>query len=122
MVPAIFLIATSYAGCNEQLVVTFVTIAVGFHGFNTAGKVLNAYDLAPNYVGVLFGIVNSAATITGMLTPYVVGVFTPNALLSEWRLLFWVTFAFHTIEMIIFTTWSTAKVQPWNAPNYKHDI
>lgn len=59
--PAIFVIAASYAGCNEALAVTFLTIAVGGHGFNAVGTVLNLYDLGPNYIASLTGVVNSVS-------------------------------------------------------------
>lgn len=78
LIPAVFLIAASYAGCNEILSVTFLTIAVGCHGFNAAGTILNLFDLAPNYVGALCGIGNTVTTTLGILAPYIVGILTPN--------------------------------------------
>lgn len=76
--PAIFLIAASYAGCNEILVVIFFMLSIGFTGFNSAGTILNMLDLAPNYIGPLTGVVNFVSTIAGMLSPYIVGVLTPH--------------------------------------------
>lgn len=51
--------AASYSGCDETLAVVFLTIAVGGHGFNSVGTTLNLYDLGPNYVASLTGVVNS---------------------------------------------------------------
>lgn len=84
LVPAIFLIAASYAGCDEVFVVTFFTLSIAAQGFNLAGTILNLFDLAPNYVGPLAGIVNSFATIAGMIAPYIVGLLTPNVC-SHWK-------------------------------------
>lgn len=40
-----------------------------------------------------------------------------QAYLSEWRLVFWITFALHISKTIIFTIWGSAKIQPWNENN-----
>lgn len=78
IVPATFLIAASYAGCDEILSVIFFTISIGGHGFNSAGAAINLFDLAPNYVSPINGIINSVANIVGISAPYIAGVLTPN--------------------------------------------
>lgn len=77
-VPATFLILASYAGCDELLAVTYLSISIAGHGFNAAGAAINLFDLSPNYVAPLNGIINSIATIVGISAPYIAGVLTPN--------------------------------------------
>lgn len=72
------MIGASYAGCNELLVVVFFMLSIGLTGFNAAGTLLNIFDLAPNYIGPLTGVINSISTVAGMLSPYIVGVLTPH--------------------------------------------
>lgn len=76
--PAVFIILASYAGCDHVLVIVFFIIAIGMHGFQTSGLNTNSMDLCPNYSGVLMSVANGAASITGILAPYTVGVMTPN--------------------------------------------
>lgn len=45
VVPAIFVIAASYAGCDELLVVILLSISTAGQGFDTAGTVCTAFDL-----------------------------------------------------------------------------
>lgn len=78
IVPAIFLICASYAGCDELLAVTFLTISILGHGFNSAGAAINLFDLSPNYAAPLNAVVNTLATIVGISAPYIAGVLTPN--------------------------------------------
>lgn len=78
IVPATFLICASYAGCDELLAVTFLTISISGHGFNSAGAAINLFDLSPNYAAPLNAIVNTLATIVGISAPYIAGVLTPN--------------------------------------------
>ncbi|XP_031629149.1 sialin-like [Contarinia nasturtii] len=115
IIPATFLMSASYAGCNELLAVIFFTISISAHGFNSVGAAINLYDLAPNYVAPLNAVINSLATFVGLLTPFIAGVLTPNALLSEWRTVFWITFSLHLMESVIFTIFGSAVTQKWNS-------
>lgn len=78
VIPSIFAITASYAGCDELLVVTLLTISIAGQGFNSAGTILNLFDLGPNYIGPLNGITNSISSIAALLAPYIVGVLTPH--------------------------------------------
>jgi ACS family sodium-dependent inorganic phosphate cotransporter len=42
------------------------------------GMKVNALDLSPNYAGTLMAIVNGIGALTGIVTPYLVGVLTPD--------------------------------------------
>lgn len=39
-----------------------------------------------------------------------------QSLVTEWRLVFWITFFVHIAEAIVFTGWASGKVQSWNEP------
>lgn len=78
IIPAIFLMCASYAGCDELLAVIFLTVAISAHGFNSAGAAINLYDLSPNYAAALSGIINFFATVVSISAPYIAGLLTPN--------------------------------------------
>lgn len=82
IISSIFAISASYAGCDELLVVTLLTISIAAQGFNTAGTVLNLFDLGPNYVGPLNSIVNTVSSIAALLAPNIVGILTPHVRLN----------------------------------------
>lgn len=151
MIPAFFILAASYAGCNELLVVTLFMISIGAQGLMTVGTMLNPMDLSPVFASTLSGIMNCISTLTGIAAPYVVGVLTPNAshfypihtcfhhqsnvfvciiqnglsfpqsLLTEWRMVFWITFGVHISQAVIFLVWGSGRVQPWNSMDVKKD-
>lgn len=51
IIPAGMLIATGHIPCGkEYLGVVFLTVAVGFTGFNRSGYNVNPQDIAPKYV------------------------------------------------------------------------
>ncbi|XP_017068030.2 sialin [Drosophila eugracilis] len=112
--PAIFMIGASYAGCNRALVVTLFTIAMGLMGTYYAGMKLTPLDMSPNYAGTLMAITNGIGSFTGVVSPYLVGVMTPNADLMEWRMVFWVAFGVLSVTAVIYCIWASGEIQPFN--------
>lgn len=76
--PGVAIIAASYAGCDRTAVVTLFTLATATMGTFYPGMKVNALDLSPNYAGTLMAVVNGIGALTGIVTPYLVGVLTPN--------------------------------------------
>lgn len=73
-----FIMAAAYGGCDLNVVGTFFTIAVGGQGFLSASLFINVMDLAPNYAGVLSGIIGVFGCCMGILVPNAVSFLTPN--------------------------------------------
>lgn len=63
-------------GNHPYYCVTIITISLGFNGASTLTNLQNSQDLAPNFAGTLYGIINFFGTTTGFLTPMVVAHFT----------------------------------------------
>ena len=79
LIPTCLMVSTSYVGCDDTtLAVVLFSLALGLLALNTSSYNVNHLDIAPRYAGVLMGITNSAATIPGMIGPYVVGYLTNN--------------------------------------------
>lgn len=112
--PAIFMVGASYAGCDRILVVSLFTIAMGLMGTYYAGMKLTPLDMSPNYAGTLMAITNGIGSITGIITPYLVGVMTPNTSMLEWRVVFWVAFGVLVITAIVYCIWASGEVQKFN--------
>ena len=116
--PATFLVAASYAGCNAFLVVGFLTTGLTLMGCSTSSILINALDLGPNYAGIIMGLTNGMSTLSGIVSPYVVGVITPNQTISEWRMVFWIVCAFFVISNTIFLIYGSGEIQEWNDPAF----
>lgn len=78
MIPGILLATLSYVGTisSPYVCVALITLSLGFNGTSTMTNLQNAQDLAPNYAGSVYGIVNFVAATSGFLTPLVVSYFT----------------------------------------------
>lgn len=77
-ISAVFLVAASYGGCDETLVVILLILSIFGQGFDSVGIDLSAYDLAPNYIGPLTATVFIMSAAASIIAPYTVGVLTPH--------------------------------------------
>lgn len=59
--------------------VAIITASLGFNGAAALTNLLNAQDLAPNYAGTVYSIINTAGTTAGFVTPLVVAYFTKDS-------------------------------------------
>ncbi|XP_061597282.1 sialin isoform X2 [Cololabis saira] len=113
MLPAAFLVAVSYAGCDHLLTVTFLTLSTSLGGTSAPGVYINQIDIAPRYAGFLLGITNTFGTIPGVVAPIVTGYFTEDRTLAGWRKVFWVAAGINIAGAVVYTIFGSAKVQPW---------
>ena len=71
------LIGASFVGCHQTvLAVFFLSLALSGNGFTQSGYAINHLDIGARYSGVLMGITNTAGTIPGVISPYIVGLLT----------------------------------------------
>ena len=118
MGPGIFLVIASYANCDKLLVVVMFVCGMSLMGCSYPSLMINPLDLSPNYAGTLMAFGNSIASLCGVLTPYVIGVLTPNQTVSEWRSVFWIVFSIAILTNALFVAFATGKVQEWNNPDF----
>ncbi|XP_065338059.1 putative inorganic phosphate cotransporter, partial [Cloeon dipterum] len=112
--PAVGLLAASYAGCNETAVMIIFTLFVGLMGTLIPGMKVNALDLSPNYAGILMAIINGLGSLTGIATPYVIGVIAKDHTALQWRTVFWIVFGVMNVTNLIYVLTASGEVQPWN--------
>ena len=53
-----------------------MTLSLGFNGSSNLTNLINAHDIAPNYAGTIYGIINTVGTTAGFIAPLVVTYFT----------------------------------------------
>ncbi|KAI5652005.1 major facilitator superfamily domain-containing protein [Phthorimaea operculella] len=76
--PAICIILASYSGCDRFAAVAYFIASMALMGGFYSGMKVNALDLAPNYAGSLTAMINGTSTISGIITPYLIGLLTPD--------------------------------------------
>lgn len=114
MIPGLFLVGMCFV--NKPFVcVTLITLSLGFNGASTVTNLQNSQDLAPNYAGTLYGIINFFGTTTGFITPALVAHFTHERnTMQEWTYIFVIGAVAYIAPAFIFSIFGSANVQKWN--------
>lgn len=95
--------------------VTLITLSLGFNGASTVTNLQNSQDLAPNFAGTLYGIINFFGTTTGFITPVLVAHFTKDRnTMQEWTYIFIIGAVAYIAPALIYSIFGSAKVQKWN--------
>lgn len=62
----------------------FIASMAFMGGFYSSVKI-NAMDIAPNYAGTCSAFVNGIAALSGVVTPYLIGLLTPDVSILNLR-------------------------------------
>ena len=66
------------AGCNGALSLSLMTLGIALLACSFSGFAANSIDLAPEFAGSITGFYMTVGPISGILGPYVVGLFTAD--------------------------------------------
>ncbi|XP_078491656.1 sialin isoform X2 [Ciona intestinalis] len=109
----IFMIIACYC-TNSTTVIVLLVVGMSFRGFTYAGHNSSPIDIAPMYAGVVFGISNTIASITGFLGPLTAGlVITDKTSISQWQTMFWINGAFGFFGSIFFACFASEVERNW---------
>ncbi|KAJ8665113.1 hypothetical protein QAD02_006775 [Eretmocerus hayati] len=113
--PAVCLLVATYAGCDRTLVVAMIILSLTFNGAACQTSLQNHQDLAPNFAGSLYGIMNTFGSFSGFIVPAVVGLLTKDHNgLEEWRYVFWLSAIIFFSSTVSFWLFGSTDIQPWN--------
>lgn len=118
------------------MVVAIITLSLGFNGAATMTNLQNSQDLAPNFAGTLYGIINFVGTTSGFISPIIVAHFTEHKVnyqqiegktgilfrlilqssIEEWKFVFWIGATAYIAPALIFFVFGKGVVQKWNEP------
>lgn len=117
--PAVALIIMTYAGCDSTLAMIMLILALAFNGAACQTSLVNHQDLAPNFAGSLYGIMNTFGSFPGFIIPPIIGALTNERNgIEEWRVMFWLSAGVFTSATILFWLFGSAQIQPWNDSNH----
>lgn len=74
--PAVCLVVMTYAGCDATTAIIMLILALAFNGAACQTSLQNHQDLAPNYAGSLYGIMNTFGSFPGFIIPPIIGALT----------------------------------------------
>jgi len=112
--PGIGVMCASFVGCNKVLATMCFTVGMALMGFCYPSIRINSLDLSPNYSPTIMALVNGIGCLSGMATPYVAGILTPNRTVLEWRLVFWIMMVVMAASSVVFGLFGSGEIQPWD--------
>ncbi|XP_045189876.2 uncharacterized transporter slc-17.2-like isoform X2 [Mercenaria mercenaria] len=115
LLPAALLIGLGYVDCTQPgVAIALLILGVATTGFQYSGWIVNHMDVAPAFAGILFGITNSIAAVTGFLSPYVVGVITDvDQSREQWQIVFYIAGGFYIFGAVFYGIFASGEIQPW---------
>ncbi|XP_060604620.1 sialin-like isoform X2 [Ruditapes philippinarum] len=114
LLPAALLICLGYVDCTQPgFAIALLVLGVATTGFQYSGWIVNHMDIAPAFAGILFGITNSIAAVTGFLSPYVVGVITEDQSREQWQIVFYIAGGFYIFGSVFYGIFASGEMQPW---------
>ena len=70
----IFPIAAVYVPPSDHVTaMVMMTLGISINGFSETGYLVNHLDIAPAFASVLLGVTNTAATMSGIISPTLTG-------------------------------------------------
>jgi ACS family sodium-dependent inorganic phosphate cotransporter-like MFS transporter 5 len=77
--PAMLFIGIGHVDCSSRLLAgVLLCLAMGLLAVNTGSVLVNVFDIAPDFAGVIMTVDNTIATLPGIVVPYIVTHMTPN--------------------------------------------
>ncbi|XP_059609441.1 sialin-like [Phlebotomus argentipes] len=114
--PGIFLIILCFVS-EPYVSVAIISISLSFNGAACITNLQNSHDLAPNFAGILYGIMNFFGTATGFLSPMVVAHFTQyGSTMKEWCYIFVTGSTIYIIPALLYMIFGSGVIQSWNEP------
>ncbi|KAL5235204.1 hypothetical protein ACI65C_002614 [Semiaphis heraclei] len=114
----LFILGLCYSGCNSVVAVIMLFSATVVNGAISSGALASVVDIAPNYAGVIQGIIGTVSTSSGFISPLIVGYLTLNQqTLSQWCKVFHLSGAICICTGLIYLFFGTSDIQKWNTYN-----
>ncbi|XP_054720297.1 sialin-like [Uloborus diversus] len=113
--PAVCTALIPLVGCNKNVIIALLALAMAFLGLCGGGHVAMPSDMAPHHAATIFGFVNGIGSTAGIFSPLFAGFLLENAHASidQWSAVFYTSAGFYLIGGLVFLVWASAEKQPW---------
>ena len=92
---------------SQWLTVVCITLGLGALSCFASGMGVNHLDIGPKYAGALVGITNTAATLPGILAPFLTGLIVQ--LTGNWNMVFYLAAGVMVVGMLIWNLFATGE-------------
>ncbi|XP_055688591.1 vesicular glutamate transporter 1-like isoform X2 [Lutzomyia longipalpis] len=107
-----FMLLTAFA-TDPVLSMVYITLAVGAGAFPWSGYVVNGLDLAPSHASIIIGLSNTFGTLSGILSPIIMGYIVTDKTREQWQIVFYITAGIYLLGSIFCWFFVRGRLQPW---------
>ncbi len=104
--PALILMFVGYIQ-SAPAAIALMTLANIFIAFSAGGFIVNHFDIAPRYAGVLMGLSNTAGTIPGIIGVYISGLILSWS--NSWTLVFQTAAVIYLFGLVFYLMFASGK-------------
>ncbi|MCZ6527047.1 MAG: MFS transporter, partial [Gammaproteobacteria bacterium] len=104
--PALILMFVGYIQ-SAPAAIALMTLANIFIAFSAGGFIVNHFDIAPRYAGVLMGLSNTAGTIPGIIGIYISGLILSWS--NSWTLVFQTAAVIYLFGLVFYLKFASGK-------------
>lgn len=120
LLPGITLFCYTFISASAELAVSFLVIMLGFNGATVVTMLVNNQDLAPNFAGTLYGIMNCFGSMPGFIIPAInAKILEEKSDWSRWTTIFSIGGSVYISTGLLFMLFGSAKLQPWNEKKFR---
>ncbi|XP_044759501.1 sialin-like [Coccinella septempunctata] len=101
-------------GSSSLAAICLLVMMMAFNGAAVVTVLMNAQDLAPNWSGTLYGIMNFFGGWGGFVAPILVEKLTRENTIGQWAIVFTIGGAIGITTGIIFILFGSTEIQSWN--------
>ncbi|KAG8259625.1 hypothetical protein J6590_008660 [Homalodisca vitripennis] len=94
-------------------VVLCLVIGTGLEAFAIASFGVNHLDIAPRHASVLFGISNTFASISGIVSPLLTGYIVTDKSPDQWHVVFFISSAIYLLGAVLYGIFASGEIQAW---------
>lgn len=107
-----FMLLTTFT-TDPAISIVFITLAVGAGAFPWSGYVVNGLDLAPSHASVIIGLSNTFGTLSGILSPIVMGYIVTDKTREQWQIVFYISAGVYLFGAVFCWFFVSGKLQSW---------
>uniref|UniRef100_A0A7G3ATQ9 Sialin n=1 Tax=Lutzomyia longipalpis TaxID=7200 RepID=A0A7G3ATQ9_LUTLO len=107
-----FILLTAFA-TDPIVSMVYITLAVAASAFPWSGYAVNGLDLAPSHASIIFGLSNTFGTLSGIVSPIVMGHIVTDKTREQWQIVFFITASIYLCGAIFCWFFVRGTLQPW---------
>ncbi|KAF4517148.1 hypothetical protein B566_EDAN006447 [Ephemera danica] len=120
--PTIMLTVLSFVPTDPTSAVIILIVTLSLNAACLVGHTPNQLDLSPNFVAALVAVGNTFACSMAIIGPIITGyIVTDYENEDQWEIIFLLTAGIYFMGNTVFVTFGSAKVQPWNDPDWPNN-